>query len=99
MKAPFKFLFGRLLPFGYNPFLKALAYGPWGSPLHQIFIAIYRKIYGIEDPGKGFKRLGDFFLREREIKPDLDARLVSPAESFLLEEPEAFKASDTLTIK
>lgn len=82
-----RFLVGRLLGRFWSFLLGLIAYGPWGYRIHQVLIRFYRWVYKIDWPQiKDFRKLGDFFLREKEW-PVADSPLVSPVEAAVLEGP------------
>jgi phosphatidylserine decarboxylase len=82
----------------YGRLVNWLAYGPWG-PLHQMFIAIFKKMYGIEWSGtQKFRTLGEFFLRP--VRIELSNRpLSSPVEGFCFEGPTPVLLTETISAK
>lgn len=84
----------------WNHIVGLFAYGPWGPLVHREFIRFFKTAYGITDSPdiRAFRRLGDFFLRDRKI--DLpDAKLVSPVEAYCLEACTALGKTPKLKIK
>jgi phosphatidylserine decarboxylase len=102
MKSLVGFFMTRLWAPFHARLIKIIAYGPWG-PLHQIFIIIFKSLYKIQYPTTiKFKTLGDFFLRPIEIRVELDprpTRLVSPAESRLIDGPTLIQLQQHVSIK
>lgn len=95
LRTLFIYLFAPL----YCKIIKLIAYGPWGSWVHQRMIRWFQKQFKIEwENTKNFKKLGDFFLREPPLQIS-SASLVSPAEALLLEGPKLVENQDTLAVK
>lgn len=83
----------------YSRLIKLIAYGPWGHRVHQGLIKLFRAAYSIKYENiEQFKTLGDFFLRDQELKLG-NSSLVSPAEARLIGPVEQVNLSKNIKVK
>jgi phosphatidylserine decarboxylase len=91
IKPCFRFCFVSIWSPIHTKIVHWIAYGPWGKKVHQFFISVFKKLYGIEwADTSSFETLGDFFLRSILILPAGEP-LVSPAEGRVIDGPHLFQ--------
>ncbi|TVQ77795.1 MAG: hypothetical protein EA369_08375 [Bradymonadales bacterium] len=87
-----KYFFILISP-AFNRLVWILASGPWGV-VHQLFIGIFRRLYGISDPVlPEHRKLSEYFLRDKPLPSNWTASLICPVDCFLLEGPSKVEDS------